>query len=134
MYLQRHAFPFSLDPSVKIFLITRKFSDIILCSTYVGFYVMCLFLLHFNRTSIFSTTFRKNSQKFSRKSVHWEPLCCMGKETRTKEPEETDSTELTVCFRNFANAHKNGVGGNSLVFCWSSVPEGTDNKQDKYQS
>jgi hypothetical protein len=52
----------------------------------------------------------------------------------TKEQEETDGTELIVCFRNFANAPKNGVRGNSLVPCWSSVPEGADNKQDKYQS
>ena len=50
------------------------------------------------------------------------------------EQEETDSAELTVGVRNFANAHNNGVGGNFLVPCWCSVTEGTDNKQDKYQS
>jgi hypothetical protein len=58
----------------------------------------------------------------------------MGKDTRTKEKEGADSTELIVGFRNFVNAPKSGVGGNSLVPYWSSVNEETDNKQDKYQS
>jgi hypothetical protein len=44
MYLSRHAFPFSLGPSVKIFLIPQKFSYIILSSMHVGLRVMCPFL------------------------------------------------------------------------------------------
>jgi len=55
----------------------------------------------------------------------------MGKDTRTKEQVGTDSTELIVGFRNFANAPKNDVEGNSLVHNWSSVTEGsTINKTD----
>jgi len=50
----------------------------------------------------------------------------MGKDARTKEQEETDSTALIVDFRNFANAPKNGVGGNSLVPNWSSVTPTTN--------
>jgi hypothetical protein len=50
----------------------------------------------------------------------------MGKDRRTKEQEETASTELKVGFRNFAKAPKNEVGGNSLVPYWISMNEGTE--------
>jgi hypothetical protein len=53
-------------------------------------------------------------------------ICCMGKDRLDYEQEETDSAELIAGLRNFANS--------SLVPYWSSVTEGTDNKQDKYQS
>ena len=54
------------------------------------------------KVEFFFTDFLKMlNHIISRKSVQWEPRCSM------QTDEQTDTTKLTVAFRNFANAPKN---------------------------
>jgi hypothetical protein len=72
---------------------------------YIGLQIKYpLFLLGFNKTSIFSKDFRKKTLKYqtSQKSVQWEPRCSMRTDSRRLE----HMTKLTVDLRNFSNAPK----------------------------
>jgi len=61
-----------------------------------------IFMSDFHLTGIVRTEFRIIEYQISRKSVQWEPICSCGLTDR-----QTDMTNLTVAFRNFANAPKN---------------------------
>jgi hypothetical protein len=54
-------------------------------------------------------SFEKKKRKYqiSSKSVQWQPSCSMRADGRTDV--RTDITKLTVAFRNFVNAPKNGA-------------------------
>ena len=98
-------FWFSLQLLSETFLIlSRNERDMIkMC---IGLHVKySLFLSDFNETRIFSTDFRKilKHQISFKKTVQWEPSCCMRKDRRT------DMTKVTAALRNFAKAPKNGA-------------------------
>jgi hypothetical protein len=67
-----------------------------------------LFLLDFNQSWIFSTSFLKILKYLIwQKSVQWEPSCCMRTDSRTDG--QTSTTKLKVAFRNLANAPKKTI-------------------------
>jgi len=84
----------------EIFLILKKLRQVWYISIHVKY---PLFLSDFNKTWIFSTEFRKSSNKISRKSVQWGPSCSIRTDGRT------DITKLIVAFHNSAKGPKNCV-------------------------